>query len=276
MYSNYTCYDRFMNRYLPTNDDITIFEYKNSDGDLIRVYLHKDGWHSATYVNYEKRNELIFEYTKRFNVIFDMIPNLSKILMIGAAGYSYPKYVISHYPNVKMDVVDNDPNCESIARSQFFLDELYSQYHLDENHRLETYIQDGRDYIESCNKRYDIVINDAFYGMIPLIPLYTVEACEKIKGILNKDGLYVINTPGYSKLEESTFLLDTINTLLQVFHNVYLFPAFQPDTESYQANYIVIGTDGKYSPDGTIPFTLEDTIIFRDKDIVELVENYSY
>lgn len=276
MYLKYTCYDTFMLIDEPNTSDITLYEYENEEGALVRVFLHKDGWHSATYVDYERRNDLIFEYMKRFDVVFEVNPSISSILMIGGGGYSYPKHIISTYPNVKIDVIENDPEAEALAFRFFYLEDLYEDYNLYETNRLTTIIQDGRDYLDTCTDTYDVIINDAYDGMMPVLSLYTLEAFQMAKQKLNTNGFYVVNAPGYINLSASTFLLNTLYTLKQVFSSVHLIPANMPSSTSYNSNYVIVASDMDCHFSKEISYNLDQQEIFYDKDVEERRKNYEY
>ena len=72
--------------------------------------------------------------------------------MLGGAGFSYPKYLISHYPAKTMDVVEIDEGMVELAFKYFYLDELFDEYNLYENERLKIYVMDGRGYLATTPK----------------------------------------------------------------------------------------------------------------------------
>ena len=43
------------------------------------------------------------------------------------------------------------------------------------------------------NKKYDVILNDAFTGINPAKTLTTKEAIEKVHNALNENGLYLSN-----------------------------------------------------------------------------------
>ena len=56
---------------------------------------------------------------KQFNRALDLKPDTGNMLLLGGARYAYPKYIISHYPDISMDVVEIDPQAYETA-CQFF------------------------------------------------------------------------------------------------------------------------------------------------------------
>ncbi|MDO5121931.1 MAG: hypothetical protein Q4D46_07640, partial [Erysipelotrichaceae bacterium] len=122
------------NDHLPA--EVLLYESEFVDGKSVMVYEHNEGWHSAAYTEEGRHFDLVFNYTKRFNLIFEHLKENAHILMIGGGAYSYPKYLISHYPDASISVVEIDPTAVDSAMSFFYLDELMEQYHPDEDHRL--------------------------------------------------------------------------------------------------------------------------------------------
>lgn len=101
------------------------------NGEMVRVLNIDSGYESATYVDEDKCNELIFEYTKLYDLMFKANIDIKNTLLIGGAGYSYPKYYISHYEDKNMDVVEIDGQITEIAKKYFYLDKLIKDYDLE-------------------------------------------------------------------------------------------------------------------------------------------------
>ena len=78
------------------------------NGNNVRILNIDSGFESATFTDEDKVNELVFDYTKYYDLMFNAKIDINNVLLIGGAGYSYPKYYISHYPNKNMDVVEID------------------------------------------------------------------------------------------------------------------------------------------------------------------------
>lgn len=124
-----------------------VYDQENDDGDTVR-YLSINGLkESATYTD-DRWNELVFDYTDRYNLMFTAGIPIERVLMIGGGGYSYPKYLISHRPDVAMDVVELDPAITQLAREFFFLDRLEERFAAESSGRLRVLCEDGRDYLE--------------------------------------------------------------------------------------------------------------------------------
>ncbi len=238
------------------------------DGNKVRLLLIDKGNESATFLDENMRNELVFPYTKFYDLMFNSNIEIKDTLMIGGAGYSYPKYYISHYTDKNMDVVEVDDKITEIAKEYFFLDDLFEDYDLYNNHRLNLITADGRTYLNTNTKKYDAVLNDAFAGDTPAETLTTKEAAQKVKDSLNEGGVYLSNVISSLDGDNSKFLKAEVATLKTVFNNVYVVPCnFQDDLYTVQ-NLMVIATDDTLKLDNTVDINLGDSPLI-------LTDNYS-
>jgi spermidine synthase len=190
---------------------------------------------------------------------------IDDVLLIGGAGYSYPKYYISHYPDRKMDVVEIDGKITEIAKKYFYLDDLIKDYNINENHRLNLITEDGRTYLNRCEKKYDAILNDAFSGENPAKTLTTLENIKNIKKSLNENGLYLTNIISSLDGSNSKFIKAEVNTLKQVFKNVYAIPCQNLDNSIDVQNIMVIATDDSIKYDNTYDLKIDkNEIIITD------------
>ena len=243
---------------------IKVVNYKVNN-EIVRSLEIDKGNESATYVAEDKQYDLFAEYTKYYDLMFKSSKEIDEVLMIGGAGYSYPKYYISNYTDKKMDVVEIDEKVTELAKEYFYLDKLIDDFDLEENKRLNLINQDGRVYLNKNEKKYDAILNDAFSGTSPVETLTTVEAVESIHNSLTEDGVYLTNIISSIDGINSKFLKAEINTLKQVFKNVYALPCtYKEDTNKIQ-NIMVIATDNELQIEGTIDLNIsDDEIILTD------------
>ena len=91
--------------------------YNTEDGESsYRTLLVDQGHESATFISEDKCNDLVYDYTKYYDLMFESSKDIKNALMIGGAGYSYPKYYISNYLDKSMDVVEIDEDITKIAK----------------------------------------------------------------------------------------------------------------------------------------------------------------
>ena len=229
------------------------------NNEHIRMLNIDSGYESATFIEESKQNDLVYNYLKYYDLMFNSKNEINNVMMIGGAGYAYPKYYISTYPTKCIDVVEIDGDITKIAKKYFYLDKLISDYNLNENHRLELINEDGRTYLNRNTKKYDAILNDAFSGDTPAKTLTTLELIKKIKNSLNEDGLYLTNIISSLEGRNSKFIKAEVNTLKRVFKNVYVVPCRSIDDKESPQNNMVIATD--------------QDIEFKDEYKLEIDEN---
>lgn len=253
---------------------VVIYNAMNIEGDSIRLMNVGGGYYSATYLNPEMKYELPFSYTRAYNHAVNCFNNTPNCLMIGGAGYSYPKYFISHFPDSKMDVVEIDPKITEIARKYFFLEDLEREFNTKVNKRLNIYHEDGRVFLTNTNSQYDIIMNDAFTGEIPIRQLATIEAAKTIKDRLNKGGVYATNIVLMPK--NVAFARCEYYTLSKVFNHVYVIPVSGKDVKNQ--NLMVLASDRPLalSEDTVLIHHLPADVVFTDNfSPVERVASYA-
>jgi len=161
-------------------------------------------------------DELVNEYTKYYHLAKHFNPNFEKTLMLGGAGYSYPKDFLHKYPEATIDVVEIDPKVTELAKKYF---------RLEENPRLTIYHEDGRVFLNKTQGKYDVIFGDAFNSLHSLpYQLTTKEAVQKKYNILNDDGVVILNIISAIEGEKGKFLRAEYATYKSLFPQVYLFP----------------------------------------------------
>lgn len=228
--------------------------------------LNIDWWfESATFTDESKEFNLVFDYTKYYDKMFDANIDINNVLLIWWWGYSYPKYYISHYTWKRMDVVEIDGKITDIAKKYFYLDKLIQDFALTDNGRLNLINDDWRTYLNNNNILYDAILNDAFAWDNPAKTLTTLENIQNIKKSLQKNWLYLTNIISSLEWKKSKFLRAEVNTLRKIFNNVYIIPCFSESDLYNKQNVMVIATDDDLSLTGTYNLLInEDEIVITD------------
>ena len=146
----------------------------------------------------------------------------------GTAARAYAKY----YPFVQIDGVELDPAVSDAGRRYFEMGEIPG---------LEVHDMDARSYLRQTDRRYDVIIVDAYRP--PYVPFYltTKEFFELVEDRLRPGGIVALNvatTPDDHSLAENV-----AGTLASVLPRVL---AWQP----LRFNQIVIGQNG--APTGSV------------------------
>lgn len=140
--------------------------------------------------------KLVFSYTRMMMSALYAKPAPASILIVGLGGASLQNTLARLLPEAVIDTVEIDPAVGKVAAAYFGYRE---------GPRQRLHIEDGRAYIERAhreNRRYDMVMLDAFD--VDYIPehMMTVEFLEHVKAILTDDGVVVANTFTNSRLYE--------------------------------------------------------------------------
>ncbi len=157
---------------------------------------------------------------------FNVLPYLNKdaedVLIIGLAGGTVARQYRHFFPWIKIDGVEIDGEIIKAGKSLFDM----------EGPNLTSHHMDGRVFLTSTEKSYDIVLIDAYKQ--PYIPFHltTREFFEEVRGHLKKDGLVAINVASLGPNSRVLRLLK--NTMASVYENVYVFNP--PGT----LNYIIL------------------------------------
>lgn len=236
----------------------------NDESRERRCFYIDNALESAAYLDKENRYELVAPYTNFYNLILSSNKEVTDTLMIGGGGFSYPKYYISNYENKNMDVVEIDKKVIELAKKYFYLDDLIEEFDLENNKRLNIIEEDGRVYLNRCTKKYDAILNDAFVGENPVKTLTTLEAIENIYNLLNEDGLYLTNIIASLDGSNSEFLKAEVQTLKQVFKNVYIVPCNYTEDYTKMQNCMVVATDQDLELTSVVHIKTDDSIILTD------------
>lgn len=209
---------------------VWIYNYKDaSTGRLTKMMGINNENQSSMFVN---SNELVNEYTKYYSLAKHFNPNFKKTLMLGGAGYSYPKDFLAKYKTETIDVIEIDPKITNLAKKYF---------RLKENSRLNIYHTDGRVFLNTTKKKYDVIFGDAFGSRYSLpYQLTTKQAVQKKYDILNNNGIVILNIISAIDGRKGRFLRAEYLTYKSIFPQVYLFPVAEPNNGKTVQNIILI------------------------------------
>ncbi len=178
-------------------------------------------------------DELALSYAKYYHLLRHFKPDFQNTLLIGGAGYTFPRDYLSKYPKANIEVVEIDSQMTEIAR-RFF--------RLEDDPRLKITHQDGRIFLnQAAENRFDVVLMDAF-GSLFSVPfqLTTVEAVANISRALKDDGVVIFNVGGAIKGDASRFLRAELKTYRQIFPKVYLLKINSELSDEDLQNFIIV------------------------------------
>jgi spermidine synthase len=175
----------------------------------------------------------VLEYSKFYHLLRHFKPDFHRTLMIGGAGYSFPREYLRRYEKATIDVAEIDPGMTEIARRHF---------RLQDNARLNIIHRDARMAVnEAPASTYDVILMDAF-GSLFSVPthLTTVEAVTQFARVLKDDGVVIFNLGSAVGGPASGFLHAELQTYRQVFPFVHAFKVRQDYADEKLQNVIIV------------------------------------
>ncbi|MDR5696763.1 MAG: fused MFS/spermidine synthase, partial [Armatimonadota bacterium] len=210
-----------------------------SDEGGIRYMKLDNYWQSATDLTDPERT--VFRYADYMHAGMLFVPDPRHVLLIGMGGGTIPKRYLNDYPDVRMDVVDIDP--EVIAAAERYFD-------VPVGGRLRAFGQDGRIFVKRATERYDQILMDAYLKDTLPFHLATREFFQEVRARLNPGGVFVANIIGALDGPDSRLFRAIYRTMREVFPAVYVFPVDMGPVgvPELVRNIIVVGADERLSP----------------------------
>ena len=215
-----------------------VYQVDDDEGETVRLLEVGGIVHSGTYLD-ERYTELVFEYLKRYDLLFEELAQVRRVCVLGCGGYDYPEHLIAEHPDTVVDAVEIDPAITAIARRYFFLDRLIEEYETEQTGQLNLICADALEFLKSTEARYDAIVNDAFDAGSPPTHLTTLEFVQTIHDRLVPGGLYLTNIVSALEGPASAFLHQQVDLLRSVFADVRI-EACAADEFADEDNVIVI------------------------------------
>lgn len=219
--------------------NVRVFTAEESETGRKVRYLAIDPFYIQSSM-YLDTGESSVKYIKFYHLLRHFKPDFEKSLLIGGAGYSFPREYLQEYPQAKIDVVEIDPQMTQIAKSFF---------RLEENPRLRIFHQDGRIFLNQAeSNQYDAVFMDAF-GSLFSVPfqLTTTEAVREIYRVLKDDGVVIFNLGSAIKGKSSRFFQAELKTYQSIFPKIYVFQV-DPKKEYTEVQNLIIVASKSVKP----------------------------
>lgn len=215
-----------------------VYQVLDDDGRPVRLLEVGGIVQSGTYID-EGYADLVFEYLKRYDLMFEGERPVNRVLVLGCGGYDFPEHLIAHHPDVVVDAVEIDPAITAIARQYFFLDRVIEEYDTEATGRLNLICDDALAYLAETGQRYDAIVNDTFDAGTPPAHLTTPAFACAVRKCLNPGGLYLTNIVSALEGPDSAFLHEQTTMLEKVFDDVRVVPC-ATETLTEADNVIVI------------------------------------
>jgi len=125
------------------------------------------------------------------------------ILILGLGTGTFAKYCTEYFENVSIEGVEIDEKIADLATEYFDLPDSVS-----------VSVYDGRSYLSSSEKKYDVIMVDAYQDITIPFQMSSKEFFAEVKNHLTDDGVMVVNMNMQSSQEGTIndYLCDTIST----------------------------------------------------------------
>ncbi|MCW5965054.1 MAG: fused MFS/spermidine synthase [Bryobacterales bacterium] len=206
-------------------------------------------------------------YLHAFHRVTVNHPSLRRVLMIGAAGYAFPRFQLERFPQTQVDVVEIDPAMTTMAHRYFGLTQ---------NPRLSTFHADGRTFVNRTQSKYDVIYLDAFQTRTPPFQLLTHEFVRNLARRLEPGGMVVLNLIASAEHAHSGLAPAIYSTFHEVFQDTRLLQVNGTLPLADRQNLLLVASTSSLPPVGNtmdpvddVPLTPVDTsawkgIILRD------------
>ncbi|MDB5185153.1 MAG: Spermine synthase [Candidatus Saccharibacteria bacterium] len=182
----------------------------------------------------DDNTDLLFDYNQRFLELIETLQP-QRILLIGGGAFTLPKVVVDDYPDIRMDVVELDAGLPEIAQQYFDFTPTA---------RVQVHIQDGREFLETVERQYDLILLDAFFDATTPRAFQTLEAALAYRRCLQPEGVLAINTIAAYYGVRSALLRRQIAALQTQFQTVEVFPAGNGYSLWLPQNFILMAQNG--------------------------------
>jgi spermidine synthase len=194
---------------------ISILRMESPDGRGV-TFLLADGAPQGAQADSGQR--LVYAYNRCIRLQQLFCTEIQQAAFLGGGAYSMPQALSDEYPAARIDVVEIDPELETLARRWFRLNDYQG--------RLQPVNDDARRFLAATNHQYDLIFGDVFRGRQTVPPhLATREFFQLVKRRLSERGVYMMNVVGAMEGPRNQLLSAVAVTLQQVFGELYVFAA---------------------------------------------------
>lgn len=212
-------------------EKITIYD-RTVNGRSVRFFQQDKSSSGATFLDTTDPTDLVYDYTKYYDLYKLFTPNPTSTLVIGGGAYSIPKALLADLPEASVIVSEIEPSLFELSKKYFGVTD---------NPRLTNTTQDGRQWLRTTNERYDIIFSDVYYSYFSIPAHFTTkEFFELAYNRMNDSGIFIANMIGDLSRQEPSLIMSEIKTFQTAFPNSYFFAVEGPNQMTTQ-NIMFVG-----------------------------------
>ena len=192
-----------------TYEGESVYNYLQVKDDDENTYLSTNVLFGvqSVYVKSGELSDMYYDYAMAAPLMTER-PDTADILVLGMGTGTYAKQCLRYFSGAKAEGVEIDEKITDLAHKYF---------ELPEDIKVTTY--DGRAFLAACDKKYDVIMVDAYQDITIPFQMSSVEFFTLVKDHLNEGGVMVVNMNMRSESADGIngCLADTISS---VFDNV--------------------------------------------------------
>jgi spermidine synthase len=158
-------------------------------------------------------DQLDLRYSRSMTAALALHPAPKDVLLVGLGGASLPKFIQRQFPDVRLDIVELDPDVVKVCQEYF-------EFKGTPNTRV--IVMDGRMYFKRSPKQYDVILLDAYAADRIPFHMCTLEFVELVKSRLKPAGLVATNLWEHAV---NRFYMAELKTYQATFPQTYIFKA---------------------------------------------------
>ncbi|MDQ4018690.1 MAG: fused MFS/spermidine synthase, partial [Actinomycetota bacterium] len=204
------------------------------DDETTRYLRFDNSLQSAMYLDDPFRTR--FRYTDYFHLGLAYNPDARNVLFIGLGAGSSPKRMWREFPDVRLHVVELDPVVVDVG---------YRYFSVPRDERLRVEVGDGRQFLARNERRWDVIVIDAFFADAIPFHLVTHEFLGLARERLAPGGVVVTNANGALAGPGSRLFRSIYRTYRTAFPTVLVHPAVEQSDRGAEAyrNLILVATE---------------------------------
>jgi hypothetical protein len=208
--------------------DVKVVDWVRPEQPLVGRRMLYIGLGAHTVVANGSVNE---SYVRALHLIAGLRPEARTSCVIGLGGGAIP-HVLQAYGH-SVDSVEIDPLVVDAARRWFGVTESAT-------HRV--HVLDGRRWLRETDRRFDVIVNDAFGSGTAPFHLFSREMLELTRERLTPGGLFVVNYLGFTEAPYDRAVASALRTLQATFPHVRAVAGTEDDPAAKER---FVGVEGR-------------------------------
>lgn len=208
------CRQRVLAQFQDAGHEVTVVDKKYLFNILpaMRIMKGSTGWYSAIYTDLRQIHQPVYSEIESLIEKWAVSHPSSEFLVLGCAGCAVPRFINLNFPDGYVTGVELSETMLKVAY-KFFLDGL-------DRRRVSIINEDAFDFVDRCNKIYDVCFVDLFDNSQIVHRIYDVSFLESLSNVMSEESIVMVNFFGQT-LEQGE---DYCSSARRFFDAAFLVP----------------------------------------------------